>query len=155
MNLITKRYTIEELEAFIANNILTHDDWWYMSVYQVLTESFIDKYKDKVKWDIISVMQVLSEEFIEKHNDRVNWYGISDNQKLSEQFIEKHKNIVEWYLIIKHQNLSYVFLDKHLYEYSLYIKDIDVCRNKEHVNKLQEKYKDKYQIDKLAYEINI
>lgn len=45
---------------------------------------FWGKFKDKVNWDYISVYQKLSEEFIEKFKDKVIWTYISEYQKLSE-----------------------------------------------------------------------
>ena len=43
-------------------------DWFGISVNQKLSESFIEKYADRMNWNLISVYQRLSEEFRIKHN---------------------------------------------------------------------------------------
>jgi hypothetical protein len=82
-------------------------------IYQKLSESFIEKYQDRILWNNISKYQKLSEPFIEKHQNRVNWNNISKYQKLSEPFIEKHQNRVNWYKISKYQKLSEGFIKKY------------------------------------------
>ena len=52
---------------------LSDKDWIYISKYQVLSEKFIEKYKDLVDWLYISRYQILSEEFIKKYKDKVSW----------------------------------------------------------------------------------
>ena len=82
---------IPNIEKFFDENIDNFEvDWDYISVYQKLSEEFIEKYIDKVDWWYISKYQKLSEEFIEKYIDKLNWYCISKYQTLSEKFIEKH-----------------------------------------------------------------
>ena len=88
-------------------------DWGYISQYQNLSESFIEKHANEVNWDHISHYQKLSEAFIEKHADKVNWDGISYNQNLSEPFIEKHADEVNWRKISAYQKLSEEFRKRH------------------------------------------
>ena len=45
-------------------------------------------------WELIATSKKLTETFIEKHKDKVNWYHISICQKLTETIIEKHKDKV-------------------------------------------------------------
>jgi hypothetical protein len=47
-------------------------------------------------WGRISTEFKLSESFIEKHKNRVDWWHISKYQKLSESFIEKFSDRVDW-----------------------------------------------------------
>jgi hypothetical protein len=47
-------------------------------------------YSNKVDWDYISLFQDLSEEFIEKHSKEVNWRHILQKQNLSKSFRNKH-----------------------------------------------------------------
>lgn len=148
MNLISSKYSIEELEHYIANNELTDINWYNISKHRKLTEDFIEKYADKVDWYHISSKQMISEEFIEKYTDEVNWKHISEFQKLTEAFIEKNIEKVNWYLIVIYQKLSYGFLEKHLYRYSL---NIFSTINNEHLDKLRVIHSHKYYIDKLAY----
>ena len=87
--------------------------WHYISAYQTLSEEFIEKHYDKVNWNIISRYQTLSEDFIDKYNDKVDWDFISRYKKLSEEFIEKHNDKVKWECISEHQTLSEEFIEKH------------------------------------------
>ena len=82
---------ITDIEKFFDENIDNFEvDWVYISVYQKLSEEFIEKYIDKVDWYYISKYQKLSEEFIEKYIDKVNWFCISKYQTLSEEFRQKY-----------------------------------------------------------------
>ena len=105
--------TIEELLEVLGLTNENQINWHWISMYQKLSENFIEKYKNKVNWISISMHQKLSEDFIEKHKDAVNWCWISTNQKLSEYFIEKYKDKVDWYCISKYQKLSENFIEKH------------------------------------------
>jgi len=87
-------------------------DWDYISVYQILSEAFIKKWQHKVSLNWISIYQPLSEAFIEKWQDKVNWYYISMYQSLSETFIEKWQDKVDWFWISAYQLLSEAFIEK-------------------------------------------
>lgn len=112
----------EDLNKQLNLNYKSDDeiDWLYISMYQNLSEKFIEKFQNKVDWDNISLYQVLSESFIEKFTYKVNWFFISKKQKLSEDFIEKYINYVDWSNILIYQHLSEKFIEKHLYELDLY-----------------------------------
>ena len=88
-------------------------DWFYVSIYYNLSESFMEKFQNEVYFQGISKYQVLSESFIEKYKDRLDWFFVSSFQKLSESFIEKHKDKVSWAMISKFQKLSEPFIEKH------------------------------------------
>ena len=105
---------ITDIEKFFDENINNFVvDWYFISIYQKLSEEFIEKYCNKVYWYYISVHQTLSEEFIEKYKDKVEWYYISIYQKLSESFIEKHKDKIYWNCILLFQKLSEEFIKKY------------------------------------------
>lgn len=101
---------IKKLEK---NNFLTPDEWLKLSYSCILSEEFIEKYKDKVYWYSISISQKLSESFIEKYKDKLTWTFISIYQELSEPFIEKHKDKVDWTHISRKQKLSEFFIEKY------------------------------------------
>src|SRR5574344_137783 len=106
---------IKDIEKFFEENMDNFKvDLNYISIYQKLSEEFIDKHKDKVYWGYISQYQKLSEEFIEKHCDKVEWVYISMNQKLSEKFIKKYIDKVDWGCISIYQTLSEEFIEKHI-----------------------------------------
>lgn len=91
----------------------TEDDWRNISIYQNLSEKFIEKYSDKLNWELISTHQKLSENFIDKYVNKLAWCEISKHQRLSENFIEKYANKINWYWISEYQNLSEEFIEKH------------------------------------------
>jgi len=105
--------TIEELLENIACESEKSIEWMVVSICQNFSESFIEKYQDKMNWNLISQYQILSEPFIKKYKDRVNWKFISECQKLSESFIERHKDKVDWNYISQFQILSESFINKH------------------------------------------
>jgi len=74
----------------------TDDCWYHISYYQMISEQFIEKYSDKLRWAGISLAQELSEQFMEKHSDKLTWDYISMSQKLSEDFIERHMDKLYW-----------------------------------------------------------
>jgi hypothetical protein len=90
LNLINKKHS----ERVLENNIelFSQTEWNWVSIYQVLSEEFIEKHLNKLDLFYVSAFQKLSEKFIEKHSDKLNWDNISKFQKLSEQFIKKHIN---------------------------------------------------------------
>jgi len=69
--------------------------------------------KKLVNWYHISIYQKLSENFMDKHFKYLNKYNISAYQKLSESFIEKHFKDLDKYYISVYQKLSNEFITKH------------------------------------------
>lgn len=59
------------------------------------TATSTKSYTNKVDWDYISLFQDLSEEFIEKHSKEVNWRHILQKQNLSKSFKKKHQKDAE------------------------------------------------------------
>ena len=60
-------------------------DWYWISIYQKLSEEVIREFKDKVNWYWISKYQKLSEDFIREFNlkiDTDNWLYWTDKQKI-------------------------------------------------------------------------
>jgi len=101
----------------IFKNLLIHllpftINWAWLAADYNISESFIEKYKNKLNWNSISRHQTLSESFIEKFKDKVDWGRISGCQKLSESFIEKFKDKVDWDQISSNQSLSESFIIK-------------------------------------------
>ena len=120
-------------ESFINKYIkyYTKHIWYNISCHQKLSESFIEKFKDKVDWVTISAFQKLSESFIEKFKDNVSWYDISCHQKLSESFIEKFKDKVDWQLILQSQILSKQFIQKMIKNNIISSQMVSIyCKNK-------------------------
>lgn len=170
-----KKYSIEQLDEYISYDgiYVSVYEWCYMLLYQELTDAFIEKHADKIDWFYISHYQNLTESFIEKYSEWLSWDVISQYQKLSENFIIKYIDKVNWNAIVLYQKLSYEFLEKYLYRYNMSIITISkkgdkilkyyniyaydgrgIEENIFHIIKLQEKYPDKYYIDRLECLIN-
>lgn len=79
-------------------------DWMELSSSNyILSEFFIEEFKDKLYWDFISAYQPLTEDFMRKHQDRLKWNIISQNQVLSWNFILEFKDRVSWRDICRYQ----------------------------------------------------
>ena len=70
-----------EIDDFTENNF----NWRDISRYQYLSESFIEKFQDKVDWFYITEYQVISEPFIEKFYNYINL----DNLFIYNKLIDK------------------------------------------------------------------
>jgi len=125
-------------ESFIKE-FKDHVDWYNISSYQKLSDEFIREFKDKVGWSCISSYQKLSESFIREFQYKVNWSFISRYQKHSESFIREFKNYINWSYISVYQKLSESFIiefqDKVDWSY------ISKCQNLS--KEFQEEFKDK------------
>jgi hypothetical protein len=109
-NLESNKYTEEELEKYINSFNVVH--WYWISIYQDLSERFIEKFKEKLDWYYISWHQTLSELFIEKYKNKVDWYHISRYQKLSENFLLNNLEyvVIDW--LEDNKNLPKELLEK-------------------------------------------
>lgn len=99
-----------------------------------LTEEFMEKYKDKMIWNLISAHQKLSEQFIEVHKNEVNWYFIAKYQKLSGEFIFNFKQYIwtvsdtrekDWYCSLSKNNKINLFkymMNKDMISQEAYLK---------------------------------
>ena len=85
--------------------------------YQTLSEFFIEKHIDKIKWQPLLMTQNFSEDFLERHIEdfkyTVMWNQICSCQKLSENFMEKYCDKLNWAMISQHQKLSESFIEKY------------------------------------------
>ena len=98
---------------FVENEFGIEELWDMISIFQELSEEFIERHSNEVDWYFISIHQELSESFIERYFDKIDWFWISKHQKLSESFIEKHSDKVDWGMILIFQKLSDGFIKKH------------------------------------------
>jgi hypothetical protein len=57
----------------------------------LLSEEFLEQFKDYINWRRISVYQKLSESFIRKYKHKFDWKNIDKFQKLSSSFREEFK----------------------------------------------------------------
>jgi hypothetical protein len=57
---------------------------------QQLSESFIEKHKEKVKWEYISRSQILSLDFIKKHIEKININDLKLNKRIDHQTLKEN-----------------------------------------------------------------
>jgi hypothetical protein len=86
-DLIDNQYLEEELKIYI--NDFNEEHWTIISRNQVLSESFIERYKDKVDWEEISEFQKLSENFILNNLDLIDIDYLEENENIPKETIEK------------------------------------------------------------------
>lgn len=67
----------------------------------------------KLDWNYISAREILSEAFIEKYKDRVFWYKISEYQNISSKFALKFKKLVDWSLLSNSKKLTPELIKKY------------------------------------------
>jgi len=73
---------LKQNEKYIVKEFQDKVDWYNISHYQKLSESFIREFQDKVDWSRISIHQILSESFIREFQDKVEWELINKNKKI-------------------------------------------------------------------------
>jgi hypothetical protein len=84
LKLLTKRYSEGILKLY--SNTFKGYEWYWISQYQNLSESFIEKYKDKVCWSNVSRCQKLSLSFVKNNINRINFRGMCKyNDKISKE----------------------------------------------------------------------
>jgi len=109
---------------FVTSEYILSDDfirkyqddlkWTKVSWSQPLSESIIREFQDKVNWTLITSEQKISENFIREFSHKVNWNYLSWAQKLSEDFIEEFADKVNWLRISAYQELSEEFIENNL-----------------------------------------
>jgi hypothetical protein len=116
-DLAKNKYSEEELERYIDS--FTNDHWFYISGYQTLSESFIERFLGKLNSASILRYQSLSEPFIEKYRDKVDWGLVSGYQKLSENFLLNNLEKISINWLVINRNIS-----KGLYEKIKFMKEL-------------------------------
>ena len=67
-------------------------DWERVSIKPLLSEDFMENYKDYLNWNKLSLYQPMSEQFIDNHLQLINWNHVIRKNKLSGSFILKYLN---------------------------------------------------------------
>ena len=80
---IIRNYIVEELEHLNR----TDQDWFwfYISMYQTISEGFIRDFKDFVNWSCIIINQKLSEQFLIEFIEEVEIDWLKLNIKIPEE----------------------------------------------------------------------
>lgn len=124
--------TEEFFEKHFDELVTSSDDIY---LYVKLSEPVLEKcvpYWDNFVWSNISASQKLSESFIEKYSDKVDWERIFSCQDLSIPFIEK------WYRIVTDniQSNAYKLDAKMLWNNILAVQNLDSAFVKKYFDKM-------------------
>ena len=100
-------------EAFI-DEFKDYVDWQTICGFQNMSNNFIMDHYQYIDWDAISKnKEILTEEFIDRHKKKLSWDIVEVVFQMSEEFINDHIDYVTWYNLFRFQNLSKDFIDKY------------------------------------------
>lgn len=110
---LSENFLRKHLDLIIQKNELT-----YLITYQNLSNQFLEELISCPFWkdfmfEIISEKQMLSETFIDKYKDELSWAEICQHQKLSSAFMENHLEYLEFAFVSRYQKLDAEFVSKH------------------------------------------
>lgn len=100
-------------EAFI-DEFKDYVDWQSICGFQNISNNFIMDHYQYIDWDAISKnKEILTEEFIDRHKKKLSWDIVEAVFQMSEEFINDHIDYVTWYNLFRFQNLSKDFIEKY------------------------------------------
>ena len=79
-----------------------------------LTDEFIEKYQNILKWKYLFTTRQFDQQTITKHLNPDTKSSISKNQRLTPEFIDEHSTSLDWYELCEHQELPEWILRKHI-----------------------------------------
>ena len=89
---------IKQIEEYVS--ISTNINWELLQEYQNLSQSFIEKYEDKLDWDLISENQFMELNFLLKNIKHLNWSLVAKNHKMqtimNESFVKLFSETNIW-----------------------------------------------------------
>lgn len=140
----------QDIPETILDNYGDFIDWKYVTMYDHKVK--LEKYKDKLDWNIIWRYRKFTNTNIKKYADLANWDDISLHQNLNADFIKEYKDKLNWNnLCITHMFSTYYDNGKcELEDYLDYLDErcwINISR----YQKLSIKFIDRY-ADKLNWE---
>lgn len=135
------------------------DAFWNISIYQRLSEPFIDKYSYYMDWWNICKYQILSERFIEEHIEDIMWFPLCKYANFNIDFFIKYREHIVWQALLQNEFICITkeLIECNIYSFNLYdlIVEDDIPTNTKIIlNELKDKYQYKYEIDKLQYNLN-
>ena len=108
-----KKFTENEIEHIYYHTFFVKHHWDVVSLWQLLSESFIEKYSDYVNWSYIIERQKLSQKFIEKMISRGYIQIVGENidtiikcQHVDDDFVMKYINFVNINSLVTRRKLS-------------------------------------------------
>ena len=147
-----KLYAIELEFNCYDNNIIIRKNLLDLNIalrYQKLSCSFLNKYINKINFELISQYQELDTNFIIKYMKDLDWKKLCKYQKLNLELIEKNIDKIDFDLISKYQKLTNNFMLKY---YTLLNWEKLVCYQKIDENIIVEYMDDiKFYWDDLSY----
>lgn len=91
-------------------------NWFFSDIYSdtdIVTDEFIEEFKDKIYWGLLLEARVFPETFLVKYQDHLDWDSVSKYQVLTEDFIHLWRNKLNWDFICAYQQMSETFLLEH------------------------------------------
>ena len=111
----------QKLKFDVIEKILIEFDdinWTDLCIYQNLSISIMENYKNNIIWDIISENQFMTFEFICDNKDLINWTLLGKNIKiqflLNETFIDIFQKYDVWNILIWSKNITETYIMDHL-----------------------------------------
>lgn len=81
--------------------------------YNLVSDEFVIKYFDRIKFDKIFLNRQMDESFLEKYFAKINKYAICMYQNLSDNFIEKYKDKLNWGTLLSFNKFDESILEKY------------------------------------------
>ena len=115
----------EEMLYYTADRIVDNIHRLAISMYQKLSEGFMEQHSLKLLWPFLSVNQKMSEDFIIRNADKIDFAYLPYNQKISITALEKTMKAdnVNWRALSR----SYPLTNEFILEFFKYL-DTDLLR---------------------------
>lgn len=84
--------------------------WKYILMSRQFDIETISRHLDEQTSSIISKYQKLPAEFIDKYNDSLDWFELCEHQELPEWLLRKHSDKLNWGQVSQYQRLSEFFI---------------------------------------------
>jgi len=92
--------TLEDKELFFNNNVSKIDKHaiFYTTKFSMdFLNHFVETTNDDdIDWDDISMNQILTEEFMDKYQNKLVWIELIQYQKMSTEFVDKHASLIDF-----------------------------------------------------------
>jgi hypothetical protein len=87
----------------------------YMKNMKFFMKKKYYNYNKKIIWRYISIYEDLSEKFMEEFGKKLDWVALSMNQRMSEQFMEENLYRIDLQKIFRYHNVSDDFFEKYVH----------------------------------------
>jgi hypothetical protein len=98
---VKKSILYDQLDYYIK--MYSNLNNYILYINELITEEFIEEFKDILNWKYICIYQYLSNEMIDKYSDYVKWFYVSKIQNISEENILKYKDKIYFKELFRNQ----------------------------------------------------